>query len=167
MSDDPIGLGVNGGDPEKQKKKPAGLLTAAQIEKRLRELVEGAGELVEELGDPYCGYVLQKRAEPLAGAYARLASRNPTWRRMLSGLLTTSELAEALMLTAGTAFPILAHHGWVPEGIAGVFMFGLTPPSEEVAAAEAKRADRPAAGYPQPEPEPEEPASGDGPGSTG
>lgn len=148
---DTLGVGTGNGDGAKPKPKAPKLLTGQQIEKRLRELVDGAGELCEEVGDPYSGYVLKTRAEPLAGAYGRLAQRNDTWRRLLSSLLTTSELAEALIMTGATVVPILVHRGWLPNaGIAQIFMFGLTAPSDEVRGGPEgpRRAAAPAAGYP-------------------
>lgn len=152
---DQFGLGdqvEEGKGKGKEKPKAPELLTAKQIESRLRELVDGIGAFVEEAGDSYCGGILQTRAPSLAGAYARLAQRNKGVRRMLSSLLTTSDWAEVLMLTAGTAIPIAAHHGWVPEGMAQVFTLGLAqpPPSDEVAGHSRRRAEQPAAGYPAP-----------------
>lgn len=105
--------------------------------------------------DSYAGEVIAFRSRELADAWARLAQKNPTVKRVLEGMMQGGSWGEVVMVSLSVAIPIAWNRGLVRDDIAMPFvMTGPVPPSADVRAHETGGGEEEASTPPPPSPPP-------------
>jgi hypothetical protein len=100
--------------------------------RQLEEFVGSLAVMATPL-DTYAGEVIAYRSRELADAWARLAQKNPTVKKVLQGLLEGGAWGEVVMVSLSVAIPIAWNRGLVRDDIAMPFvMTGPVPPSDDV-----------------------------------
>jgi len=89
----------------------------APFEKRLYQFFTMVALVVSAILDPYCGGIVQARAQVLAKAWNDLATQDKNVRQALEWLLSGGNYGTAILMTALTIIPILKHHGMLPENL--------------------------------------------------
>jgi uncharacterized membrane protein YdcZ (DUF606 family) len=102
----------------------------APFEKRLFQFFTMVALVMSATLDPYCGGIVQQRAQALAKSWNDLATQDKNVRQALEWLLDGGAYGSAVLTTAMTVLPILRHHGMLPGALADVLgSYGQTAPS--------------------------------------
>lgn len=99
----------------KQARSAGGGTHGRSLAPRLTTAFTGIGTAVYAI-DQTCGTSVLMGAESLGVALDHLAHENPSVRRVLEAMLTTSAWGEVMMAAASITIPILQHHGVMPGG---------------------------------------------------
>jgi hypothetical protein len=100
--------------PKSRRGRPATTVTKERLKNAVLALTTQVGIAVS-IFDSYDGKVILEGAEGLADSLADLAMVNPQVRAALLSLTEGGVYARVAMSVASIAFPILVHHGVIPN----------------------------------------------------
>lgn len=105
-----------------------------QIENGMADIYSAIGGSLIMLGQEFDGELIVNAAEPIGVAWADLAEKNESVKRVLLNFTDTGAWGSLIFAHAGIAVPIMMNHGWMPRG----FPFaGITPAPESPDAGDA------------------------------
>lgn len=115
--------------PQAERAKPR----KGTMEAQLRDAFASLSLMVAMTGDQFSAEVISSRTDELAHAWAALAEKNESVKRVLKGILEGSAWGEVTIVSLSVLIPIAYRYNLVPSVVGEPFsmMSGVVPPSPE------------------------------------